>query len=110
MYDDVDAWEEKRDEVNQYVKAERDSQKYDMADDSLRILEELTGTNDYPFTKSVPPIIFDVEYGPSSNAIYFYISSKRAGHNFWLDSRLDSDGIQRLSDLDGVTFHELNDV
>lgn len=75
-----------------------------MADDSLRILEELTGTNDYPFTRPVPPIIFGVEYGPSNNVICFYISPKRAGPNF----RLDSDGIQRLSDLVGVTVHELD--
>ena len=73
---------------------------------SLRILEELTGTSDYPWSKSFPPMIFGAEYG---NAICFYISSERACPNFWLNSRLDQDGKDRLKDLDGVVVNDLDD-
>lgn len=80
--------------------------KYDIADDSLGILEELTGTRDNRWSKSFPPMIFGAEYG---NDICFHISSERAGPNFWLNSRLDQDGKDRLKDLDGVAVNDFDD-
>lgn len=50
----------------------RDFLKYAMAD-NFRIIEEFTGTSDYPSTRSLPPIVFGVRYGPLT-IICSYIS------------------------------------
>lgn len=49
-------------------KRPRDFLEYAMAD-NLRILEELTGTGEYPSTRSLPPVIFGPRYGPFNNTI-----------------------------------------
>ncbi|BCR89359.1 uncharacterized protein ACHE_50557A [Aspergillus chevalieri] len=56
-FEGVEEWEETRDEVD-------------------KILQELTGTDEYPSTRSLPPIIFGAQ--------------------------LDEDGMERLRRLDGV--------
>lgn len=44
-------------------KHSRDLLEYAMAD-NLRLLVELTGSHDYPSTRSLPPVIFGARYGP----------------------------------------------
>ncbi|EYE95784.1 uncharacterized protein EURHEDRAFT_376845 [Aspergillus ruber CBS 135680] len=59
-FEGVEAWEDNYEEVN-------------------KILEELTGTDEYPSTKSLPPIIFGAD--------------------------LDEYGIERLKSIEGVVVH-----
>jgi hypothetical protein len=42
--------------------------------DNFRKLQELTGTNEYPSTRTMPPIILGVEYAPLPQYYCFYAS------------------------------------
>ena len=53
-------------------KGPRDFLKYAMAD-NFRILQELTGTDEYPSTRSLPPIIFGAQYGPPTMLLFLHI-------------------------------------
>lgn len=57
------------------LKSPRNDLKYAMAD-TLSILAELMGTNDYPATRSLPPIIFGIMYGSHKTMFAMYLTDE----------------------------------
>ncbi|KAE8420958.1 hypothetical protein BDV36DRAFT_292636 [Aspergillus pseudocaelatus] len=58
-FEGIDSWEDSREKV----------------DDTLA---ELTGTNEYPATRSLPPIIFGIEYGSYKTIFAMYLMDELA--------------------------------